>query len=97
MPSSNVVVVLALIAGTIAGTASARVEDADQQSVAECTFVKDVSAPTQNGRYTRAAIGAAMEQARDQAAKAGATHVVWEKIHGANVSTVAGKAYRCDR
>jgi hypothetical protein len=75
--------------------ALARVEDADAAKVASCTFVKDVSAPTNNGKYTREALGAAMEQARADAEKAGATHIVWNKIKNANVSSVSGKAYRC--
>jgi hypothetical protein len=75
--------------------ALAHVEDADAAKVASCTFVKDVSAPTNNGKYTREALGTAMEQARADAEKAGATHIVWNKIKNANVSSVSGKAYRC--
>jgi hypothetical protein len=71
------------------------VEDADAAKVANCTFVKDISAPTSTGKHTREALGAAMENARDDAAKAGATHIVWNKIVGHDVSNVSGKAYRC--
>jgi hypothetical protein len=93
----HAVVAAALIAGAAFCANAAHVEDADQDKVAGCTFVKDVSAPTQNGKYTRAALGTAMEQARADAAKAGATHVVWDKVKSANVSSVSGKAYRCDK
>ena len=75
----------------------AHVEDADAAKVASCTFVKDVSAPTNNGKYTREALGSAMEQARADAEKAGATHIVWNKIKNANVSSVSGKAYHCGK
>jgi hypothetical protein len=78
-------------------SAFAAVEDADAAKVASCTFVKDVSAPASKGKYTREALGAAMEQARADAAKAGATHIVWNKIKGSNVSSVSGKAYRCGK
>ena len=72
------------------------VEDADAAKVANCTFVKDISASTSNGgRYTRAALGAAMEDARADAAKAGATHIVWDKVSSPSVANVTGKAYRC--
>ena len=71
------------------------VQDADAAKVANCTFVKDVSAPTQNGKYTRSALGSAMEDARAEAAKAGATHIVWNKVDSLNVTSVTGKAYKC--
>lgn len=88
----------ALIASSLCpGYALARVEDADAAKVEGCAFVKDVSAPTRNGKYTREALGTAMEQARADAEKAGATHVVWNKVKNANVSSVSGKAYRCSR
>ena len=77
--------------------AFAGVDDADEAKVASCTFVKDVSAPTNNGKYTREALGTAMEQARADAEKAGATHIVWNKIKNANVSSVSGKAYHCGK
>jgi hypothetical protein len=87
-----------LIAGSAYSAAAlAHVEDADAAKVATCTFVKDVSAPTDNGKYTRAALGTAMEKARADADKSGATHVVWNKVKSANVSSVSGKAYRCDK
>jgi hypothetical protein len=74
------------------------VEDADAAKVANCTFVKDVEQPTQGkGKYTRAAIGTAMEEARSDAAKAGATHIVWNKVSSANVANVTGKAYKCEK
>ena len=90
------VVAVAVMSGTVS-TANAGVEDADAAKVAKCTFLKDVSAPTSTGKHTREALGAAMEQARDDAGKAGATHIVWNKIVGHDVSNVSGKAYRCPK
>jgi hypothetical protein len=83
--------------GTCSIEALARVDDADAAKVASCTFVKDISAPTNNGKHTREALGTAMEQARADAEKAGATHIVWNKIKGSNVSSVSGKAYHCGK
>jgi hypothetical protein len=89
----------AVSAALLAGAPSVHargVEDADAAKVANCTFVKDVDTPTQGkGKYTRAAIGTAMEEARKDAAKAGATHIVWDKISSADVTKVTGKAYQC--
>ena len=77
-------------------SACAGVDDADEAKVASCTFVKDISVPTTKGKHTREALGAAMEKARDEAGKAGATHIVWNKVKaGADVSSVSGKAYNC--
>lgn len=91
------VVAVAVMSGSISTAQAAGVEDADAAKVASCTFLKDVSVPTSTGKYTRAALGAAMEQARDEAAKVGATHIVWNKIVGNDVSNVSGKAYRCPK
>ena len=83
--------------GAHSSDALAHVDDADAAKVASCTFVKDVSAPTDKGKYTRSAMGAAMEKARAEAEQAGATHIVWNKVKSADVSSVSGKAYRCGK
>jgi hypothetical protein len=71
------------------------VRDAKAEDVANCTFVADVSAPTTNRKYTRSALGTAMENARMDAHKAGATDIVWDKVTSATVTSVTGKAYKC--
>jgi hypothetical protein len=95
MKALHLAAALQIAGGAHSLDALAHVEDADAAKVASCTFVKDVSAPTNNGKYTREALGTAMEQARADAEKAGATHIVWNKVKSANVSSVSGKAYRC--
>ena len=90
--------VAALVLASAAAPAAfaADVEDADATKVANCAFVKDVSASTTGKRgYTRSVMGEAMNDARADAAKAGATHIVWNKIDPANMTIVSGKAYRC--
>ena len=90
----------AVSAALIAAATSAEArgaKDADADKVANCTFVKDVSGKTQSGKYTRAALGAAMEEARSDAEKAGATDIVWDKVSSANVTNVTGKAYKCTK
>jgi len=89
--------VMLIAGGAFSLDALAHVEDADAAKVASCAFVKDVSAPTTNGQHTREALGTAMEQARADAEKAGATHIVWNKIRNADVSSVSGKAYKCGK
>ena len=80
MKTLSFVVAVAVISGSMSAAQARDVEDADATKVANCTFLKDVSAPTSSGKHTREALGAAMEQARDDAAKAGATDIVWNKI-----------------
>jgi hypothetical protein len=86
------------IAFVLAASASAAygkdVADAKADKVANCTFVKDVSGRA-SGKYTREALGTAMQEARKDAEQAGATHIVWNQVKSANVQTVTGKAYRC--
>ena len=70
------------------------VADAKGDQVANCTFVKDVTGRA-SGKYTREALGTAMQEARKDAEQAGATHIVWNQVKSANVQSVTGKAYRC--
>lgn len=73
-----------------------RVVDAEAAQVSHCTFVEDVDGRSVFGeRLKQAGVAKAKEDARSQAAKAGATHVVWGKISSTDVTTVTGKAYRC--
>ena len=72
-----------------------RVVDADAAKVANCTFVKDVAGSSMARGGTKSAIGAGMNEAREAAAKAGATDVVWDNITNPDIATVKGKAYRC--
>ena len=95
MKALAIAAAVVIAGGTYSVNALAHVDDADAAKTASCTFVKEVSAPTNNGKHTREALGKAMEQARADAEKAGATHIVWNKIKNANVSSVSGKAYTC--
>jgi hypothetical protein len=97
MKALHLAAVVVIACGMYSIDALAHVDDADAAKVASCTFVKDVSAPTNKGKHTREALGTAMEQARADAEKAGATHIVWNKIKGSDVSSVSGKAYTCGK
>lgn len=72
------------------------VTDATEAQVSSCTFVQDVNGRAIWGeRLKEQGVTRAKEDARAQAAKAGATHVVWGNISSTDVTTAAGKAYRC--
>src|SRR3954468_22783005 len=74
----------------------AKVQEADEKMVAQCTFVGNVSGISMAGNTQTQAMERARNSARDQAAKLGATHVVLGDMTPARHSyTVSGRAYRC--
>ena len=80
------------------GLAADKVADADEAQVASCTFVKDVAGRSVFGeRLKEQGLTQAKDEARAGAAKAGATHIVWGQVTQVDVTTVAGKAYRCPK
>jgi len=94
---SLAVAVAVLMFGCVGQTVAAdKVADATEAQVANCTFVQDVNGRAIWGeRLKEQGTTRAKEDARAQAAKAGATHVVWGEIKSTDVTTAAGKAYRC--
>jgi hypothetical protein len=78
--------------------AASKVADANEAQVANCTFVQDVSGRSVFGeRLKEQGLTEAKAGARAQAAKAGATRIVWGQVSQTDVTTVAGKAYRCPK
>lgn len=74
----------------------AKVLEADEKMVAQCTFVGSVTGISMAGNTQTQAMERARNSARDQAAKLGATHVVLGDMTPAHHSyTVSGRAYRC--
>ncbi|HKE47212.1 MAG TPA: hypothetical protein VKB52_04045 [Rhodanobacteraceae bacterium] len=92
---------IAAVVATSACSANAwcgpKIVDADEAAVAHCTFLQDVNGRSVFGeRLKGPAVEKAKEDARGAAAKAGATHIVWGKPQSTDVTTITGKAYRCD-
>lgn len=74
-----------------------RIVDADEAAVAHCTYLKDVNGRSVFGeRLKGPATEKAKEDARSEAVKAGATHIVWDKPVSTDITTISGKAYRCE-
>src|SRR3954447_2160446 len=74
----------------------AKVQEADEKMVAQCSFVGSVTGISMAGNTQTQAMERARNSARDQAAKLGATHVVLADMTPARHSyTVSGRAYRC--
>ena len=78
--------------------AAEKIADATAEEVASCTFVQDVSGRSVFGeRLKEQGLTKAKEDARAQAAKAGATSIVWGEVSQTAATSVAGKAYRCPK
>jgi hypothetical protein len=96
IPSLAVAVAVSMFGYVGQTLAAGAVADATEAQVADCTFVRDVNGRAIWGeRLKEQGTTRAKEDARAQAAKAGATHVVWGEISSTDVTTAAGKAYRC--
>jgi len=92
------IVVVASFSGcaTSPSTAAARVQEADNQMVAGCKYLGDVQGSSGWGNLAASAgMENAKNEARDSAAKLGATHVVWNNITGGYSPYVSAKAYKC--
>lgn len=93
---ASLLTVALLCAGMGIAGADSHVADADEADVAHCTFLKDIEGRSVFGeRLKEQAVKKAKEDARGQAAKTGATHVVWGKVSSTDITTIAAKAYRC--
>ena len=72
------------------------IADADESRVAGCRYLGDV---TGTSGWGGVAAGPGMDNARNdaraQAARLGATHVVWQAITGGYGSSAHGRAYAC--
>ena len=82
--------------GQVFAADASKVVDATEAQVVHCTFLQDVSGRSVFGeRLKEQGVAKAKEAARAQAASAGATDIVWGQISSTDVTTAAGKAYRC--
>ena len=82
-------------ATTQSGSA-ARVRDADMKTVQNCQFVGDVHGTSGWGNLAASAgIQNAKNEAREQAATMGASHIIWTGTAGGYSPYVTGKAYNC--
>jgi len=77
--------------------AAAMVREADEKTVAGCTFVGNVAGTSAiDGATSSQGVRNAKLEATGKAAKIGATHVVWSSVEGTlEGSSVSGRAYRC--
>lgn len=100
-PARIVILAVALVLGACAVTPTHEamaVHDADAVMVSDCTFVGYVTGTSGwSGVAGDAGEANAQNEAREKAAKLGATDVVWQTVHSGWGSTANGNAYRCPR
>lgn len=75
---------------------AAKVQDADMTIIERCKFVGDVQGSSGWGNLAASAgMQNAKNEAREQAAEMGATHVIWTGVVGGLSPFATGKAYIC--
>lgn len=97
MRKVSAIALLALLSGCLpAAKKQTAIADADAKMVEDCQFVGEVNG-TSGFAFAAAELGVsrAQNQARQAAAKLGATHIVWGGIGTSWGSSASGKAYRC--
>jgi hypothetical protein len=88
-----------LLAGcsTTPSASALRVKIADDREVSNCKFITNVQGSSGLGNLAASTgIQNAKNEALEQAAADGATHVVWTSTEGFMGSSATGEAYRCD-
>jgi hypothetical protein len=76
--------------------AAARIMEADASMVQTCKYLGEVQGSSGWGNLAASTgMENAKNEARDSAAKLGATHIVWSAVAGGNSPYATGKAYKC--
>jgi len=89
-------VIIASGCATSLSTGGLSIVDADERSVINCTLIRNVSGSSGWGNLAASTgINNAQNEAREKAARAGATHIVWKTVNGGFSPYVSGNAYRC--
>jgi len=93
------ILVIALSFGACATGPSLRarqVVEADRNDVSSCQYLKEVQGTSGwGGLAASTGIENTKNEALDNAARAGATHIVWNSLVGGYSPSVSGKAYSC--
>lgn len=100
---NNLSIFLMLVGLSLSGCATSlsprasKIQDADQHLVAGCKFVGSVTGTSGMGNIAAATgINNAKNEAREQAVRLNATHIVWFSVAGGYTPTVSGNAYKCN-
>ena len=77
---------------------AAMIKDIDIMKTNDCTYVGDVDGTSGLGELSASTgISNAKNEAREKAAKLGATHIAWKVVNGGYSPFVSGQAYQCNK
>lgn len=88
-----------LLAGcaTTLSASAAKVQDADNKMIAYCKFVGNVQGSSGWGNVAATTgMQNSKNEAMEEAATLGATHIVWDNISGGRTPFASGRAYKCE-
>jgi hypothetical protein len=89
------IAVFVALGGCMASRAAQTVKDADERMVANGQYLGEVHGTSGWGNIAASqGIENAQNEAREQAAKMGATHIVWTNTVGGYSPFVSGRAYK---
>jgi len=102
-PMASIVLIIAMFlfftfsgCATSPSASAVRVKDADMRMVSNCQFVGDVHGTSGWGNLAASTgIQNAKNEARENAAAMGSTHIIWTDTAGGYSPYVNGKAYKC--
>lgn len=81
---------------TTPSSSALNVQDADERMVANCEMVGQVSGSSGWGNLAASTgMSNAQAEAREKAARLGATHIVWGAVEGGYSPHATGRAYKC--
>lgn len=95
--SAGFMVICLLNGCAVAPSAAAtHVQEANAQMIASCQYLAEVQGSSGWGNLAASAgMENAKNEAKESAAKLGATHIVWNTVAGGYAPYVSGKAYKC--
>lgn len=89
-------IVLVLLVSGCATIPPASVMDADEAMVASCRYLGEVAGTSAWGGVVASyGMKSAQNSGRTQAARMGATHVVWRTVTAGASPSASGRAYNC--
>lgn len=92
------IVTISFIGGcsSTASLSAMKIKPAEQQSMQTCTYLGDVQGSSGLGGLAASqGMKNSKIEAKESAAKMGATHIVWSNIAGGFTPSAFGKAYKC--
>ena len=89
MKNTFLFICLFLLISCAATSKAKKIVEIDPNMTSDCTFLRTVHG------YSEWALTFAKNEALNEAAELGATHILWTDLRTADVNNATGRAYRC--